>query len=175
MWIEAGFFSLLLVLVCFQLFSWIRLGWVLGGLNFRVRTTSSRWGLISSSINTALMLGVFYSSTSRSGSGVIDRAHMMISITGIVIGVLGIIFSFLDGQIREEGIYAGGRMYTWDKILSFRIEEGKIILRTAKKTWRGKNKEITWDLVDGAHAQVLSWLEHYGVGRATLQSKGGAV
>lgn len=171
------------------LLTWLRLGWLLGPRVTRVETQGGSAGRAISWVATVIFFAWTVSAGLKLRALNPDLPSWALShyygsfyraLEGLVSSLSGIAFSLMGGQVREEGMYLG-RVYTWDRFLSYRIEENTIYLNSNRVNLFGRPKVIkvgldNWsrgkDLVLILESQGIRAMDQTGEGESSLRVGG---
>lgn len=77
--------------------------------------------------------------------------------------VVIIISAILNEQIRERGIFHG-RIYTWDQVTGYAIEDSGVWINTTQAPWYSrKPRQIRWYLEEMHIPRVIQALRDMGL------------
>lgn len=151
---------------------WFRIRIILGGTLMKVMPPRKKWSLILgaisaliSAMNLIILIRQIPGGASPEWVMEYYRQQMVMTASTAAVALAGIAGSALDGRVRREGIYLG-RIYTWDQILEYRTEGTVVYISTTRTDWRGRPKQLKWDLHDRfAVRELAAILESQGISR----------
>ena len=161
--------------ISYHLISHSRLLSKLGGITLQVKTTPRYAGLGFSVVGfiffAAISISHFNNLQDAGALGWLTpeyyRGQLTFSLLGILSSLSGFVGSLIEAQIRENGIYAGHRVYTWSELKSYQVEDDdKVRIFTTQKTMFKTPREVMWTIMEnkkGHIDEVLKLLEANGI------------
>lgn len=92
-----------------------------------------------------------------------SNEKVVMTMLSLLLALLSIFSSIMDEQIREEGIFVGQRVYTWNELLNYDIQGRVIKIATSQTKFSGLPREIEWKVPRKMLNQVVVLLEENGV------------
>lgn len=164
-WLHAPLFAIL----GYQLFILIRLKQVLGIMTWRVTSSNAR--LWFTGIASVILILVCIVKALLVPGGETDEwvreyyRHSLNQHFFLTLSVVSsFLFSLMDRQVREEGVYFGG-MYTWEQLQGYQVKGSVIRIWTTKiALFSGKLRVLKFKIPDfEVMHELIKIMEYNGV------------